>query len=318
MKTILNHLHDPHFNLALEEYVLKHMDCEEDILLLWVNAPSVIVGRNQVVYGEVNVEYCKKHDIPIIRRISGGGTVYHDLGNLNFSIISKHYQDVLKNYRFFTQPVVDFLQQMGVNASFSGKSDLVIGTDKFSGNAQMYHQKKMLHHGTILFETNLDTLSKVLKPKTKDIASVAVDSNRSRVTNVNTHLKTSMDIDVFKTALLKYWLNTEDIQSHFLSLCEADLKAIEALKQEKYLSWGWNFGESPAFEIQKTIGEHALKVSIKDGLIETLVLTTPILSLHFNQFYGSRFEKEAYERQLNTIDASLKKSLEPFTKTLFE
>ena len=318
MKTILNHVHDPHFNLALEEYVLKHMDCEEDILLLWVNAPSVIVGRNQVVYGEVNVEYCKNHDIPIIRRISGGGTVYHDLGNLNFSIISKHYQDVLKNYRLFTQPVVDFLQHMGVNASFSGKSDLVITKDKFSGNAQMYHKKKMLHHGTILFDTNLDTLSKVLKPKTKDIASVAVDSNRSHVTNVNTHSKVPMTIDEFKTALLKFWLNTDDIQSHIMTLTEADLKAIDALKKTKYLTWDWNFGESPDFEIQKTDESQSLKVGVKDGLIETLVLTTPTISLHFNQFYGIRFEKEAYELQLNTIDKTLKKSLEPFTKTLFE
>lgn len=318
MKTILNTSVDPYFNLALEEYVLKNIDCEEDILLLWVNAPAVILGRNQVVYGEVNVGYCETHGIPILRRISGGGTVYHDLGNLNFSIISKHYQGVLKNYQVFTQPVIDFLQRLGVDARFSGKSDLVIGQEKFSGNAQMYHQKKMLHHGTILFDTKLDTLSQVLKPKSRDIESVAVDSNRSTVTNVITYVKNESTIESFKSELLKFWLDTDEIESHVIELTAADLNAIEDLKLNKYQTWAWAFGESPNFDIKKEIGDQHIHVRIQNGLIDTLVWSSPSINLHFNQFNGIRFDKKDYEMVLKTIDESLSMSLKPFTNLLFE
>lgn len=318
MKTILNTSVDPYFNLALEEYVLKNIDCDEDILLLWVNAPAVILGRNQVVYGEVNVGYCEKHGIPILRRISGGGTVYHDLGNLNFSIISKHYQGVLRNYQVFTQPVIDFLQTLGVDARFSGKSDLVIGKEKFSGNAQMYHQKKMLHHGTILFDTKLDTLSQVLKPKSSDIKSVAVDSNRSTVTNVITHLKYESTIEAFKSELLKFWLNTDEIEPHVIQLSDADLKTIEGLKMNKYQTWTWTFGESPNFDIKKEMGDQRLHISIQNGLIDTLVWSSPSMNLHFNQFCGIRFERKDYEMVLETIDESLRISLSPFNDLLFE
>lgn len=318
MKTILNTSVDPYFNLALEEYVLKNIDCEEDILLLWVNAPAVILGRNQVVYGEVNVGYCEKHGIPILRRISGGGTVYHDLGNLNFSIISKHYQGVLRNYQVFTQPVIDFLQTLGVDARFSGKSDLVIGKEKFSGNAQMYHQKKMLHHGTILFNTKLDTLTKVLKPKSQDIDSIGVDSNRSRVTNIMTHLNPQLTIEAFKSKLLNFWLNTDDALSHVIVLTEADIKAIEDLKQNKYHTWAWTYGESPNFEIKKAFEDKQIVVSVKEGLIDTLMLTTKSINLHFNQFMGVRFDKKIYVQVLETIDESLRISLTPFTNLLFE
>lgn len=318
MKTILNTCVDPYFNLALEEYVLKNIDCDEDILLLWVNGPSVIVGRNQVVYGEVNVGYCETHGIPVLRRISGGGTVYHDLGNLNFSIISKHYQGVLRNYQVFTQPVIDFLQSLGVDARFSGKSDLVIGKEKFSGNAQMYHHKKMLHHGTILFDAKLDTLSHVLKPKSLDIESVGVDSNRSAVTNVIIHLRPPMTIESFKSELLKFWLNTGDIDSNVIHLTEADLKAIEDLKLNKYHTWAWTYGESPNFEIKKEVEDKHLVVRVQAGLIDSIVLTTPSTHLHFNQFNGIRFAKKDVALVLETIDENLKNILNPFTNLLFE
>ncbi len=182
MKTIFSQSTDPYFNLAWEEYIFKNIECQEDILLLWQNEPSVIIGRNQIVFEEVSVEYAKKHQIPIIRRISGGGTVYHDLGNLNFSVITNNYKDAISNYKYFTEPIIHCLNELKVDAHLSGRSDICIQDQKISGNAQSYYQNRMLHHGTILFSSDLKHLNKIIKKPSKDFESFGVKSNRSKVT----------------------------------------------------------------------------------------------------------------------------------------
>ena len=317
MKTILSHSTDPYFNLAWEEYIFKHILSDEDILLLWRNTPSVIVGRNQIIYSEVNVSYCKEADIPIIRRISGGGTVYHDLGNINFSVITKNYRDVLSNYAYFTKPLVAFLQSLGVNASFSGKSDVVIDGFKISGNAQMYHNNRVLHHGTILFDSDLNSLSKVLKRLSPEIASFGVKSNRTTVTNVRKHLKQDLSTLAFKDLLLEYWLDSP-IESALINLTNIDLKQIDELKNAKYHSWSWNYGESPAFNIEKKIGTNTLKVKVDLGLIVSVVLEDESKSVLLNTFKGLPYEVGTFLNTLESLELDLKKILLEFKHELFD
>lgn len=317
MKTIINHVTDPHFNLALEEYVFKNLDCEEDILLLWQNEPSVILGRNQIVFREVNIDYCKEKNIPIIRRISGGGTVYHDLGNLNYSIITKNYEDVISNYRYFTKPLIDFLNHLGVKASFSGKSDIVIDSKKFSGNAQFYHNKRLLHHGTILFNTNLDTLKQTIRSLDSTIKSAGVHSNRTVVTNVTNHLNPLITIEEFKSKLLSYWLNRDYDKIEPISLTHKDLEAIQKLKSEKYMHFFWNYGESPDFEIIKKIEEGEVQLNVKNGLISSFKIIDNINEFNTDSLIGLKFDRDIILNTLNS-NTNLKNKMKPFINAIFK
>lgn len=318
MKTLISHSTDPYFNLAWEEYIFKHINCEEDILLLWRNAPSVIVGRNQIIYGEVEVAYCKTHDIPIIRRISGGGTVYHDLGNLNYSVITKQYKDVISNYAYFTKPILTFLNSLGIPASFSGKSDLKIGNQKISGNAQIYHQNRMLHHGTLLLESDLSRLNQVIKAQTKDILSIGVPSNRSMVTNVFDHLKTKTSFQDFLDNLQAHWVYPKTIQESSLELSTLDFHAIEQLKQSKYHSWAWNYGESPAFEIHKEIGADQIQIKVTEGFIAECLYTNQSKTQFIAALKGIPFDADAYQTVITQVEDELKKPLETLKKILFK
>ncbi|HLT00304.1 MAG TPA: lipoate--protein ligase family protein, partial [Acholeplasma sp.] len=172
MKTIYPISNDIQFNLAWEEYILKEIALNEDILLLWQNESSLVLGRNQNVYEEVNLKFIHENKIPLVRRISGGGTVYHDMGNINFTIITSSKENISK-YEKITKPLVDALNKIGIPIEFSGKSDLKIEGKKVSGNAQFVHKDRLLHHGTLLFDSNLDILNASLKPKDQSTDSIA-------------------------------------------------------------------------------------------------------------------------------------------------
>lgn len=284
MKTILNDSKDPRFNLALEEYVLKYLPSDEDFVLLWQNANSVIIGRNQNTIEEINTAYVKAHDVQVVRRITGGGAVYHDLGNLNFSFVTTSLKDNLNNYRKFTDPVIHALNEMGVPASFSGRNDIVVEGKKISGNAQSYHKNKMLHHGTILFDADLSIIADVLNVKPDKIASKGIKSNRARVTNVKPYLKESITMVQFKERLLKALLGDDNILSHVYSLDRDDLEKIEQLVRERYRTWDWNYGESPEFSIEKSGryagGQVSFHFNVKDGRIDGLKI--------YGDFLGSQ------------------------------
>ena len=225
MISIRNQSNDPRFNLALEEYVFYHFNPDQEYVILWQNEPSVIVGRNQNTIEEINYKFIKEHNINVVRRMSGGGAVYHDLGNLNYTFIVNSDQDVSSNFKKFTEPVVSALAKLGVQAAFSGRNDITIDGRKFSGNAQHYAKNRLLHHGTILFNSDLSVVQEALNVKIDKLQSKGIKSVRSRVTNVYPYLKEKITVDEFKDTLLKFILNDDEYKERYI-LTEADLAAV--------------------------------------------------------------------------------------------
>ena len=195
MKYIRLKTTDPHLNLAVEEYLFRHSG--DDIFMLWQNEPTVVVGKNQNVYAEVNTEYAKERGINIVRRITGGGAVYHDLGNLNYTFITSETKAKALDYEYFTRPIIDALATLGVVATLSGRNDLEVDGKKFSGNAQFCADGRILHHGTLLFDTDVNELSAVLRVDKEKLEYKAVKSHKSRVTNLCDIIDKGIDLDGF-------------------------------------------------------------------------------------------------------------------------
>ena len=272
---------NPKLNLALEEYALRNFDTSTDYLLFYINDPSIIIGRNQNTLEEINQEYITEKDIQVVRRISGGGAVYHDLGNLNFSFITNHDGKSISNFKKFTAPVIRVLNDMGVEAELKGRNDILVSEKKISGTAQFSTGKRMISHGTLLFDTDMSEVSKALQVKMSKIQSKGHKSVRSRVANISEFLNTPISMDNFKNQIL---LGLYEAREHFeiYKLTEAEWKAVHELKAEKYDLWDWNFGRSPKFNIQRNkrfpIGEIDLRIFVEKGLISDFKV--------FGDFFG--------------------------------
>jgi lipoate---protein ligase len=231
---------DPSVNLAIEEYLLRHVQVDEPLLLFYINAPSVIIGRNQDTLAEIDPDFIAANGVHVVRRLSGGGAVYHDLGNLNFSFVTNG-RSHLHNFAEFTQPVIAVLQSLGVDAELRGRSDIFAAGKKISGNAQYASGERMFSHGTLLFDSNLENLLQALNPQQVIIESNAVQSIRSFVTNIRDLLAEDMDIFQFREALLAGLFGAE---RPFYNLSPADWQKIEQIAQERYRTWDWNYGRS--------------------------------------------------------------------------
>lgn len=261
---------DPRINLAIEEWALKNLDPDETYLLFYINEPSIIIGKNQNTFEEINLDYVKDNNLHVVRRLSGGGAVYHDLGNLNFSFITKDDGDSFHNFKKFTEPVVQALQKLGVNAQLSGRNDLQVGERKISGNAQFTTKGRMFSHGTLMLNSEIENVVSALKVKDDKIKSKGIKSIRSRVANIAEFLSEPLTMEEFKTMLLRYIFNTESaIPEH--TLTETEWEEIHALSKERYQNWDWNYGKSPAFDIQRSkrfsIGSIDLRLNVKKGVI---------------------------------------------------
>ncbi len=235
MLCIQNNNTETYFNLALEEYLLKEFD--EDCFMLWQNEPSVIIGKNQNPLAEINLEFIEKNNIKVARRLSGGGAVYHDLGNLNFTFIINDTQNSLRNYPKFTIPIRNVLSELGLNVELSERNDLMISGLKFSGNAQYKCKNRLLHHGTILFSSSLNNVRAALKSDNLTNGRW-VKSISSPITNVQEHLKTYLSIDELKTIIQTHIKNTQD-NFVIYNLTSTDIEKIKKLTKEKYSNNDW-------------------------------------------------------------------------------
>ncbi|WNF24030.1 lipoate--protein ligase [Mesobacillus jeotgali] len=262
---------DPRINLAIEEYALKNLDINETYLLFYINEPSIIIGKNQNTIEEINTEYVDRNGIHVVRRLSGGGAVYHDLGNLNFSFITKDDGESFHNFRKFTEPVVNALRKLGVNAELSGRNDLLAEGRKISGNAQFSTRGRMFSHGTLLFDSEIESVVSALNVKKDKIESKGIKSIRSRVANISEFLSEKVTIEEFRSLLLKNIFDgLDDIPEYVLT--EQDWENIHELSKERYQNWDWNYGKSPKFNLQHShrfpVGQVDVRFEVNKGIIE--------------------------------------------------
>lgn len=282
---------DPRINLAIEEYALKKLDINETYLLFYINEPSIIIGKNQNTIEEINTEYVVDNGIHVVRRLSGGGAVYHDLGNLNFSFITKDDGESFHNFRKFTEPVVKALHKLGVQAELSGRNDLVAEGRKISGNAQFSTKGRMFSHGTLLFDSEIEHVVSALNVKKDKIESKGIKSIRSRVANISELMEEAISIEDFRTLLLNnIFENTTEIPEY--KLTEQDWKNIEQLSQERYKNWNWNYGKSPKFNLQHShrfpVGQVDIRLDVTKGIIENCKI--------YGDFFGVGDVKEVEDK----------------------
>ncbi|MCX6243274.1 MAG: lipoate--protein ligase [Bacteroidetes bacterium] len=282
MLIIRRHNTDPYFNLATEEYVLKEIS--DDSFMLWRNAPSIIVGKHQNTLAEINLEYVKANNIKVVRRLSGGGAVFHDLGNLNFTFTMQGEGTNLINFRKYTDPILEVLVKLGIDARFEGRNDLTIEGKKFSGNAMHIWKNKVLSHGTLLFSSHMPDLSKALNADPLKFKDKAVKSVRSRVTNISEHLKSPMEVMEFST-LIEQHIMEKYPDAVLYELSDADHRRIEEMVQKRYGTWEWNFGYSPQYNFKKVLrtsnsGTIEFNLEVKDGII----MEIKIFGDYFNMY----------------------------------
>ena len=308
---IKNSCNNPYYNLAFEEYVFYNIAPDEEILVLWQNEPSVIVGKYQNTIEEINSDYIEKNSINVVRRNTGGGAVYHDLGNINYSLIVP-VDNLLFDFKTFTDPLVKTLQSLGINAEQLGRNDVTIDGQKFSGNAQFHANGRLLHHGTILFNSNLSNVSEALRVKPLKIESKSIKSVRSRITNILPHLKNPISIEEFKNAFLAEMRKAGTLTEYTLS--DEDLAVIDSLAKEKYLSWDWNYGKSPACTLIKTsrfdCGCVDFHLDIKAHKINELYIYGDFFCSHnlkdfTDMFKGVPYTRASVKEVLSKTDASL-------------
>ena len=281
MKFIESPWTDPYYNLALEEYVFEKLDRSSDWLLLWQNYNTIVIGKYQNTVEEINAEYVRENGISVARRLSGGGAVYHDKGNLNYTIIVDQNEDFDFNFRYFVVPVTETLKSFGIDAEFSGRNDVTIDGKKFSGNSQYVKQNRIMHHGCIMVDSNLSNVASALKVKPVKMESKSTKSVRSRVTTINANVQRPITMDEFKLALKDKVAAGNPMETY--ELTEEDLAAIKKLRDEKYATWEWIYGFSPEYTVRKEEkfdgGIVTAHMNVENGRIKEIRL--------FGDFFGN-------------------------------
>lgn len=291
MLLITSPSNNAYFNIASEEYLL-HRFPTEDIFLLYVNAPSIIVGKFQNTLAEINLDYVKEKDIKVVRRMSGGGTVYHDLGNLNFSFHTLLGQNDFGDFSFFTKPVLNVLQELGVPAELKGRNDLLVEGKKFSGNAKLARHGKMIQHGTILLDSEMEVLGEALKVNPLKFVDKAIKSTRGRVTNLMNYLPKDTTTETLQNLLTAEIIKNNREAKHY-ELSAEDMAGIEKLQQEKYETWDWNFGFSPNYNFKKAIKVPAGFIEVHLDVVQGIIEKAKI----FGDFFAAK-PIELLEEQL--------------------
>ncbi len=311
MLCIVHKSTDPFFNIATDEYIFKHI--KEDVFMLWQNDNAIIVGKHQNALAEINRDYVREKGIHVVRRLSGGGAVYHDMGNLNFSFT--HTGDdasKMVDFRKYTQPIIDVLQSLGVNATFEGRNDLMIDGKKFSGNAEHVVGNKVLHHGTLLFSSEMRDISGALNVNPLKYKGRATKSVPKRVTNISDHLTTPLSLEAFRDRIMAHIVATHaDCEPYEFS--EEDLAKIQQIRDEKYAQWDWNFGYSPEYDMVQGVrtkaGTIEVQMNVSDGKITHIKFLGDFFHIkpveEFEErIIGCKHEEHALRERLEQINPS--------------
>lgn len=310
MRIIINNNTNPYFNLATEEFLFR--EATEDIFMLWQDEPCIVVGKNQNTLQEINYDYVTAHQLPVVRRLSGGGAVFHDLGNINFTFIQSGASHLFNDFKAFTLPIIDVLRTLGVNAEFSGRNDLLIEGKKFSGNAQYRHKDRVLHHGTLLFSSEIKDLSQALNPKEAKFEGKSVKSVISRVTNISQHLPEPLELAAF-IQLIQNHIAEMDPANHLEPLTPAELNAIQTLSDSKYATWAWNYGDSPKYNFTREIklpgGLITVHLDVAQGIIQQAKI--------YGDFFGVE-DVSAVELQLQQVPHTLDSLVAALNEIPFE
>ncbi len=328
-------IHDPSLNLAIEYYLLNEKELDEDILLFYINDHSIIIGKNQNTYEEINTQYVEENDIKVVRRFSGGGAVYHDLNVLNFCFITEDDGNSFRDFQKFTQPVIDALHHMGVDgAELRGRNDLVIGDKKFSGNAMYTKNGRMTAHGTLMFDSEIDAVVNALRPKKHKLESKGIKSIRSRVTNIKPFMDDeyqNLNTKEFRNRLLLNIYGVSDLSEvKEYVLTEKDWEKIDQFAAEYTANWEWNYGKSPEFDLERServegVGTVEVKLNVSKGIISDIKIYGDFFGIGEisdveKELKGTKYDVSSIQNQLEKVD--LKKyigniSVEEFTEIIY-
>ena len=303
---------DPRWNLALEEYVFDSLPRDKSYFMLWQNHNTIVVGKNQNAAAEINGQFVRSRDITVVRRLSGGGTVYHDMGNLNFTFITDAGDVEEIDFSQFCQAIVEALAQLGVTAEVNGRNDITIGGKKFSGNSQYLREGRVMHHGTLMFRSDLSVLQEALNVDREKLSAKGIASVVSRVTNIGDHLPPEVSIEDLRRALLQY-IPCEDGGAPYCFTPE-DIAAIDAIAAARYATWEWTYGRSQALELTRKqriegCGTLSVALSTDGGIITALDIYGDFfgsgeIAVLCQALVGCRCEKDALSERLSTLNLS--------------
>ncbi|HFH8085655.1 TPA: lipoate--protein ligase [Streptococcus agalactiae] len=312
MKYIVNTSNDPAYNVALEAYAFQKLTDIDEIFILWINEPAIIIGRHQNTIQEINKEFIDKNGIHVVRRLSGGGAVYHDLNNLNYTIISNNTQEGAFDFQTFSKPVIDTLAKLGVKAEFTGRNDLEINGQKFAGNAQAYYKGRMMHHGCLLFDVDMSVLGQALKVPKDKIESKGIKSVRARVTNIVDHLSDKITVQEFSDAILAQMKEEYPEMDEYV-LSDAELSEIQAMRDNQFATWDWTYGKAPEYTIERGVRYPAGKITTYANVENSTIKSVKIFGDFFGvkpvddiekMLEGVRYDYKDVLAALKTVDTS--------------
>lgn len=312
MRYLKNDNTDPYFNMAFDEYALEQLPLDEPLFYLWQNRPAVIIGLNQDAYNEVNLEYLREHDIALVRRVTGGGAVYHDFGNLNYTIVGRS-ADLNRDYPEYTRHMLRALQSLGIEAALSGRNDILVSGRKVSGYAKRVYKDRLMVHGTLMYNVDLETLERVLNPPMDKLNAKGIASVRSRVTNLSEYLPSVTDIDDFRIHIERHLSN--NYHDTEVTLSNEQLQVVSSMAQQKFMTEKWNFHriapkrdkELIKYTQRLTCGMVSMQLQVEDGLITSCLLSGDFIGnlppQHLEHaLIGLRYDRDDLYRSLSSMN----------------